>query len=77
MTIEYRPTTTYEPPLMVEGAKRTWVDDYSTPRFHMNWGYSGKYDAYFSDTNIGFTTTSGEFRDYKYERKDLIITPGK
>lgn len=77
MTIEYRPTTTYEPPLMVEGAKRTWVDDYSTPRFHMNWGYSGKYDAYFYDTNIGFTTTSGEFRDYKYERKDLIITPGK
>ena len=41
---------------------------YPSTYLHMNWGYSGSYNAFYNDNNIALSNG----RDYKYYRQDII-----
>lgn len=41
-------------------------------KFHMNWGWNGKYDGWFFDDNIKIKTDE-ETLNYHYDRKELYI----
>lgn len=45
-----------------------WEYEYSTSWLHMNWGWNGDCDAWFSADNIGITNINGEYRNFKYGR---------
>ena len=76
MTIDYRPTTVSVPDLMVEAYVHKSITSYMTTRFHMNWGWYGENNGFFTDDNIE-VTLDGEKKNYKHGRKDLFIKPNK
>lgn len=45
----------------------------SQTMYHMNWGWEGQHDGYFSDNNIKIYTNT-EIRNYCDSRADIIIT---
>ena len=75
MTIEYRPTIYSTPDKMIEAYRTAPVVAALPLKLHFNWGWGGKNDGYFDDSNIEITMSNGEKKNYKYNRKDLYIRP--
>jgi len=49
-----------------------WIAEYSMSYLHMNWGWDGKYNAWFHPHNWGFSNNRGEYIDYKHG-KGMVI----
>lgn len=71
MTLDYRPVAEIIPTEMIEAMKIV-TDRYNSGyHYHMNWGWEGYNDGYFSDNNLGNTG------NYNTNRLDLLISPNK
>lgn len=58
-----------EPLTYVSGSlSGPYLEGYTTAVFHMNWGYGGTYNAWYSDIDIELPNG----KDYKFERKNII-----
>lgn len=75
MTIEYRPTIYSTPDKMIEAYRTAPVVAASPLKLHFNWGWGGKNDGYFDDSNIEITMSNGEKKNFNHDRKDLYIHP--
>jgi hypothetical protein len=56
------------------GAGHAWnVDGYRDDEFHMNWGWGGAGNGYYTlDNLISSATTGGEENNFKYDQKAVI-----
>lgn len=74
MTIDYRPTASIVPDLMVEAYKRFTLT-YGRPlRFYYNWGWQDDNDGFYEDSDIR-VTVDGREHNFNRGRKTLFIHP--
>lgn len=75
MTIDYSPSSSIVPDLLVEAYKQYIQSSYIPLRFHYNWGWKGDCNGFYDDSNIKVTTNYGESHNFNQKRKTLYIHP--
>lgn len=73
MTLDYRPIAEIVPTEMIEAMKILKPTYSSGNLYHMNWGWGGSNDGYFSDNILN----PGNIGNYNNNRTELLITPNK
>ena len=70
----YRLNCDYYPEFEYQEAEVSPWESYSDVfLFHMNWGWGGNHDGWYNDTNIQFTSDTGEVINYKYGREEMSV----
>lgn len=75
MTIDYRPSVSITPDLMIEAYKKFTQTSITPLRFHYNWGLEENLNAFFDDSDILLNFKNGEKHEYTKGRETLFIRP--